>query len=429
MNRWSPKRTNPLNLEVVATMNIRYAITHLNILLVSFSLVTGHAQGAEQQVSGTEDPVVNTIQVASHACPSGQGLRCADRQGSCMIGGLGLQNGIGPLKMPLQCWQCPYDPPFLLSGAGEYAGPARFQRIPEYRLRTGDVLQLLFTVVPLKSAGDYQLNVGDELLIESIADPDIKQGSMEKGLTIQPDGTITLRMIGQIPAAGHSIAELRQVIDEQYKKYYDDPSIDVTPVKTGTDVQRLREALSGSGGFNPQEVLQTISPSGEIRLPRIGSVQAHGLTIEELKAEINARYDEYVGGMEVEPSLEREAPHYVYVLGEVNEPGRFEMDAPTTVLGAIALAGGDVVGGNLRQVVVFRRGENFELYSTLLDVRAPVLGREAHPCDEIWVRDGDVIVIPRLPIKVLNNFVRMVFTEGIYGVMPFSTIYNLTPGG
>ena len=346
-----------------------------------------------------------------------------------MIGGLGLRNGVGPVKMPPQCWQCPYDAPFSIFGPGEYAGPARVQRIPEYRLRTGDQVQLLFVEVPLKTDGDYLLNVGDQLLIESDADPEINRGDLTTGLTIQPDGTITLRLIGQVQAAGQSITQLRNLLDQKYKEFYDDPGIDVTPVKTGTDVQQIRDAISGSNGFDPQELVQTITPSGEIRLPRIGSVQAQGLTLEELKEEINLRYDEFVGGLEVEPTLEVQAPHYVYVLGEVNQPGRFTMDAPTTVLGALALAGGEIPGGNLRQVVIFRRGENFELYSTLLDLRAAVLGRQAHPCDEIWLRDGDVVILPRTPVRVMDNFIRMVFTEGIYGVLPFSTFYNFRSGG
>ncbi len=79
----------------------------------------------------------------------------------------------------------------------------------------------------------------------------------------------------------------------------------------------------------------------------------------------------------------------------------------------------------MRQVVIFRRGENWELLSTLLDLRGAVLGREAHPADEIWVRDGDVIIVPKTPIKLLNHFVRQVFTEGIYGVIPLNANYLL----
>ena len=403
-------------------------------LFVAAVLMAPHSGAQEAKVAKSEtlpapahNAQVKTISVVSGVphCSCGRCLRCVERQGSCMIGGLGMQNGVGPVKMPPQCWQCPYDAPFNMYGPGEYAGPARVQRIPEYRLRTGDVVQMLFVVVPLKTEGDYLLNVGDEILIESTADEDISRGDLNKGLTIQPDGTITLRLIGQVQAAGQSISQLRKLLEQRYKEFYDEPGIDVTPVNTGTDVRQIREAISGANGFDPQEILQTITPQGEIRLPRIGSVQAQGLTLEELKEEINLRYDEFVGGLEVEPTLQLQAPHYVYVLGEVNQPGRFEMDAPTTLLGAIALAGGDLPGANLRQVVVFRRGENFELYATLLDLRQAILGREAHPCDEIWVRDGDVIILPRTPVKVLTNFIRLVFTEGIYGVMPFSTNYQL----
>lgn len=365
-------------------------------------------------------------------CNCGICLECVDRGGEELIGGFGLRNGIGPhRKVHDQCWQCPYRPPFNQFGPGEYAGPARTMRIPEYRLRSGDQVLFVFMLVGLRSEGMYRLAVGDELLIESEADETLTRGDLTKGLVIQPDGTITLRLIGEVHAAGQTIEQLRSVINERYKRFYPDPAIDVTPVNTGTAAARVREAVSGSGGFDPQEIALTITPSGEIRLPRIGSVQAQGLTLEELKEEVNLRYDEVVGGLEVEPSLESQAPHNIYVLGEVNNPGRFNLnDTPTTVLGALAMAGGHVPGANLRQVVVFRRGDNWELLSTQLDLRGAILGRRAHPCDEIWVRDGDVIIVPAAPIRLFNNFVRQVFTEGIYGIFPVSSFYNLrTTGG
>ena len=304
------------------------------------------------------------------SCNCGQCLTCVDRDGEGMIGGLGIMFGVGPChEKHSQCWQCPYNAPFNIYGPGEYAGPSRTERVPEYRLRTGDVIQFLYLVTGLKSEGSYRLAVGDELLIESEADEELTRGTLEKGLAIQPDGTVTLRLIGQVHAAGQTVDQLRAVLEEKYKEYYPEPAIDVTPVNTGTAARRIQEAFSGSGGFDPQQTIQTITPSGEIRLPRIGSVQAQSLTLEELKQEINLRYDQFVGGIEVEPSLEEQAPHNVFVLGEVNLPGRYEMNnTPTTVLGAIAMAGGHVTtgGANLRQVVVFRRGENWELLSTSL---------------------------------------------------------------
>ncbi|WP_419189595.1 polysaccharide biosynthesis/export family protein [Stieleria marina] len=373
-------------------------------------------------------PVSTTVQ--HRIVSQGNGhfcANCVDRTGrnAGMIGGFGIANGIGPCTdKDCECWQCPHNAPFQMHGPGDYAGPARTHRLPEYRLRTGDTIQLTYLVAPMKMAGAYRLVVGDEVMIESVADEDLQRGTMERGLKIQPDGTISLRLIGQVHAAGQSVGQLRDLLEELYKEFYPKPSIDVTPINTGTAARQVREAISGAGGFDPQSITQTITPEGEIRLPRIGSVLAQGLTMDELKEEINLRYDDVVGGLEVEPSLQSQAPHYFFVLGEVRQPGRYNMDTPTTVLGAMAMAGGQTVGANLRQVVIFRRGDDWELVSTLMDLRGAVLGRTAHPKDEIWLRDGDVIILPEAPIELFNNFVQQVFTEGIYGIIPLSASYN-----
>ena len=367
----------------------------------------------------------NPPPVNAHHC--GACVNCADRSGqtATMLGGLGIKHGLGPCpNEECQCWQCPYRQPFNVRGPGEYAGPSRTDRVSVYRLRTGDVIQFTFLMTPMKSAGAYRLVVGDELMIESGADEDLQRGTIEKGLKIQPDGTISLRLIGEIHAEGQSVEELRDVLNEAYERYYPKPLIDVTPVNTGTAARQVREAINGLGGFDSQTLAQTVTPQGDIRLPRIGSIRAQGLSLDELKEEINLRYDELVGGIEVEPSLQSQAPHYCFVLGEVRQPGRYNMDTPTTVLGAIALAGGKTLGANLRQVVIFRRGDNWELISTLVDIRAATLGRQSHVRDEIWIRDGDVIILPETPIELFNDFVQQVFTEGIYGVLPLSASYN-----
>jgi protein involved in polysaccharide export with SLBB domain len=387
-----------------------------------------HVDESMYAVSGAGQVVHGPM--VTQPCHCGRCLVCVDRDGKGLIGGIGMKHGIGPVRHPhdTECWQCPYNSPFNTYGPGAYAGPARTQRLLEYRLRTGDTVQLTFLVTKLKSEGPYRLVAGDQLLIESEADKELTRGTLDKGLTIQPDGTITLRLIGQVHAAGQTIDQLREVLEQRYKQYYPEPAIDVTPVDTGTAARRIREAISGAQGFDRQQISQTVTPSGEIRLPRLGSIQAQGLTLDELKQEINLRYDAIVGGLEVEPSLQAEAPHNFFVLGEVRQPGRFDMNSPTTVLGGIAMAGGHVVGANLRQVVVFRRGENFELLSTLLDLRGAILGHKAHPADEIWIRDGDVIILPSTPIKLFDNFVKQVFTDGIYGVAPVTATYNFGNG-
>ena len=93
-------------------------------------------------------------------------------------------------------------PSFNIYGQGDYAGPSRLAHLSEYRLRPNDQLQLFYLITRRQNTGVYKLTPGDEILIESLSDSDLSRGTLESGLQIQPDGTITVRMLGQVQAAG-----------------------------------------------------------------------------------------------------------------------------------------------------------------------------------------------------------------------------------
>ena len=145
-----------------------------------------------------------------------------------------------------------------------------------------------------------------------------------------------------------------------------------------------------------------------------------------MQREINAAYEKEFEGIAVVPILNRRAPRYCYVLGEVATPGRFEMTGPTTLSMAISMAGGWNVGANLWQIVVFRRGEDWRLKATMVSLTAALYGRKACPPGEIWLSDSDVVIVPKGRILVADEFIELVFTRGIYGVFPMNTTLNFT---
>jgi polysaccharide export outer membrane protein len=240
---------------------------------------------------------------------------------------------------------------------------------------------------------------------------------------------VVLRLVGSIQAAGKTITQLRKDIEQAYATYLKNPSIDVTPVKTNTRLEDLRQAVSNLIGNNGgQTVLASINPDGRLQLPLIGSVYVVGMTLEEMKREINLRYRDRVIGIEVEPRLLQQAPSFVYVFGQVNKPGRYEISSPTTVTQALAMAEGLQIGANNRQIVVFRRAEDWRLLSTMLDLRGAHLGKRPNPADEIWLRDNDLIIVPPRPIKVFNDFVKQVFSDGLYPMIPPGLNYSIPNG-
>jgi polysaccharide export outer membrane protein len=333
------------------------------------------------------------------------------------IRGIDTTYGVnGPIPW---CAQMPMN--FQPYAQGEYTGHARLEHVPEYRLRVDDQLEFIFRITRDEQPNPYQFNVGDELRIESYADP-----TLDRDLIVQPDGTITLRLIGQVHATNKTVSELRDSIEDLYKKFYKVPAVTITPTKVNTKLEDLRATVDRRQGFGGQRSDSRVTPEGTIALPAVGSIPAQGLTLEELKREVDARYAMEVEGLEVTPVLLARAPRYMYVLGEVQHPGRYPLDGPTTVMQSVATAGGWNSGGNLRQVVIFRRGDDWRLLATKLDIRGALYGKVATPADEIWINDSDVVVVPKAPIKVFDDWANLLFTQGIYRVVPFTTTLNFS---
>lgn len=307
---------------------------------------------------------------------------------------------------------------------GEYVGLARSPHVEEYRIRVDDLLEFIYRVTREETSGPYELNVGDEIEVQSVLHEELN-GRHE----IQPDGTIIVPLLKDpVRATRRTAIQLRDELERLYKTFFPEPSITVRPIRTNTKLEDLRQTVDSRYGQGGQRLEARVTPEGTVSLTMIGSVYVQGLTLEEIAREINERYSSVVEGIEVTPVLFQRAPRYVYVVGEVAQPGRFTLEGPTTVMQAISLAGSWNVGGNLRQVVVFRRGDDWRLLATILDLRGALYGKRPTPADEIWLGDSDVVVVPKSPILVIDEFIELVFTRGIYGVLPFNTNYQFNNG-
>lgn len=326
---------------------------------------------------------------------------------------------------------------------GEYIGHARTQHVPEYRMREGDALAVFYRRTREELSRPYELEVGDRIRVESLtagsgatttasgeAETAKADDNITRELVVQPDGTITLPLLGQVRATRQSIPSLRDELERRYREFFRVPSITVTPIAVNTKLEDLLNTVdSRSGIAGGLQIQVTVTPSGHIQLPGIGDVFVQGLTLTEAKREIDARYDATVPGVQVTLVLTKRAKRFIYVLGEVGQAGRFELEGPTTVMGALSLAGGWRQGANLRQIVVFRRGPDWRLMATMLDVRGALYGRRPVPADDIWLNDSDIVLVTKTPIQQADELIEQVFTRGLYGVVPAEKVWNLNTSG
>lgn len=317
--------------------------------------------------------------------------------------------------------------PWSLFGPGEYVGPARPEHVSTYYLRVNDLVTLTFITSRKKEAERYHIGVGDRLRLEWLRGPANTDASLDREVLVQPDGSIALPLVGEMTAAGKTVKDLQAELVKAYGQFQRDPQITVTPLEVNIAVQDIISAVTGISGSNGQTQALKVTPEGTIQAPGIGSVYVQGLTLEELRSELEARYASSFGpGLLVSPSLTERATMYVFVGGEVKTPARYELQGPTTVMQAITLAGGWNVGGNLHQVVVFRRDENWCLKATKIDVRAPLYGNDPCPANDIWLRDNDLVIVPKSKILCATDVIQLYFTRGIYAAFPINYVYDFS---
>jgi polysaccharide biosynthesis/export protein len=101
-----------------------------------------------------------------------------------------------------------------------------------------------------------------------------------------------------------------------------------------------------------------VRPDGMISIPLIGDVEATGVTANQLAERLAARLKEVKESPSVTVSVKEVNSYNVYVLGEVNKPGKYQLKSHTTVLQAIAMAGGFTLYASKNKMQVVRNRVN-----------------------------------------------------------------------
>ena len=98
-----------------------------------------------------------------------------------------------------------------------------------------------------------------------------------------------------------------------------------------------------------------VRSDGKISLPLIGEVQATGQTPLKLEEEIATKFQPYLAEPEVTVIVEQINSQKFNILGRVAKPGSYPLVNPTTVLDAIALAGGCGNFAKQKSIYILRR--------------------------------------------------------------------------
>lgn len=99
-----------------------------------------------------------------------------------------------------------------------------------------------------------------------------------------------------------------------------------------------------------------VRPDGKISLPLIGELEATGKTALQLQDEVTKKLRQLVTSPVVNVIVKEVNAPKVSVLGQVRKPDRYRIKARTTVLDAIAMAGGFTDFAKRDKITIIRNG-------------------------------------------------------------------------
>jgi protein involved in polysaccharide export with SLBB domain len=176
------------------------------------------------------------------------------------------------------------------------------------------------------------------------------------------------------------------------------------------------------GGVS-QRLRRVVDREGRLALPEVGFIQVSGRNLGDVQKMVQSALREQFRDVEADISLSRLRTVRVYVVGDVERPGAYDISSLSTPLNAVFSAGGPTSRGSLRVVRQYRGDklvQEVDVYDLLLHgVRT---GLE-------HLQTGDTVLVPPLgPEVTLEGMVRRPAIYEIRGEKSLAEVLELAGG-
>lgn len=164
-----------------------------------------------------------------------------------------------------------------------------------------------------------------------------------------------------------------------------------------------------------------VQPDGRISLPLLPPVMVADRSIAEAEAIVARAYSSQLLRPEVIINV-KTAPLKVFIGGEVDKPGVYDMPGDINALQAVIMAGGFKTSAKQNQVVIIRRGAGGQAMMRTADLRRSI--KNASDSDAVPLRRFDVVYVPRSSVAEAGLFIQQYFRD----LSPIDLGFNYTLG-
>lgn len=249
-----------------------------------------------------------------------------------------------------------------------------------------------------QDAQPYLIGGGDSLLVNVW-----KNQELSNAVVVRPDGMITLPLVRDVPASGHTAMDLGKTIEERLSTFVNAPNVTVTVV-SATNFRVYTHGAVANGMFSltaPIDVLQLLARAGGPTVDAdLGQafIQRGGkrIPVDLRPGSAGASTSESYPGLVPEDVLVvpfRDATLRVLVAGEVRTPSSQPFKAGMTVLDAYVAAGGGTEYADLDAVRVVRLGDNRKPVE--FEVNLARMLKRGDLGKNMVLLPGDIVIVPQ----------------------------------
>ena len=252
---------------------------------------------------------------------------------------------------------------------------------------------------PLRVGADYRLGPDDRVKVTVAEAPQLGVEG-----TVSAAGTLTVPVVGAVPATGLTAAELAAELERRLEADYlarATVTVEVLDVKARTVSVLGAVVRPGSYGFaGDWTVLEAIAAAGGLATDRGNTLRIVRHAENGLSDQITLPLAELVQGADPRLDLplapndvihvERATKVTILLVGELATKGAIELDStsPVTLLTVIARAGGLTERASPR-VTIKRRGADGKVVDIEAHYKRILSGRDP----DVELQDGDIIVV------------------------------------
>jgi len=207
-----------------------------------------------------------------------------------------------------------------------------------------------------------------------------------------------------VPAPRDSLAELQRYFG--YDIFSLQPStfepLAFGPVSPEYLIGPGDEIVVNVWGAQELNARTVVNREGYVVLPDIGQVSANGYTLKSFRESLESRLARVYSGIQrdgrgrtfVEVTLGKLRSIQTFVLGDVKQPGGYNISATSSALNALYYAGGPTLKGSLRNVRVLRNNQlvhKIDFYDYIAN---------GNRSQDVRIESGDVLFVPPVAKRV-----------------------------